>query len=177
MKARHWLLGAAIVLLAIVMLWVVVAARHGDIPLYAAGTVMTGLREHPDRWFGKTVAVRGIARGSVVDQGVLKEILLEPFPANMEPPSSVEPVSTSTQPLTIIVSTTPRDSVLAFVQHFPLLSSLFPARPVTLDATGQGTYRIAIVDASGDPGCAIRPCYRALALDPVSGGAVAGVGE
>lgn len=130
---------------------------------------MIGLREQPWHWLGRTVAVRGIVRGSVVDQGVLKEVLLEPFPANMQPPSDVVPVSVATQPLTILLGNAQQNPVLTLVRRIPILSRIVPNRQRTTDAGGWGVYRIRITDASDQPGCRPRPCYRATALDPISG--------
>jgi hypothetical protein len=169
MQVRHGVVGLSILLMLVPLLWVVVAVHQEDVPLYTARTVMIGLREHPRNWFGRTVAVRGIVRGSVVDQGVLKEVLLEPFPTGMQPPSDVVPVSVATQPLTILAGNAQQNPVLILVRRIPLLSGIVPDRQQTSDADGWGVYRIRIVDASTEPGCSPKPCYRATALDPVSG--------
>jgi hypothetical protein len=177
MKARHWIVGIPLLAVVAALFWAVTLPRQHNVPLYSAATVVAGLRAHPDRWYGRTIAVRGIARGSVVDQGVLKEILLEPFPANMDPPSSVGPVPASTQPLTILVDAPPPNPLLSFVQRIPLLSGFVAEKQVELDANGVGIYRISIADASAAPSCVLRPCYVATSLDRVSGLPVAGTGE
>lgn len=156
-------------LLLVPAFWVIVAARQEDLPVYTARSVMIGLREQPRHWLGRTVAVRGIVRGSVVDQGVLKEVLLEPFPANMQPPSDIVPISVATQPLTILVGNAQQNPLLTLARRIPFLSGIMPDRQRTTGAGGSGVYRIRIVDASSEPGCRPQPCYRAVALDPITG--------
>jgi len=120
---------------------------------YSFTTVAAGLRQHPNAWLGRTIAVRGHAWATCTGCRHELDILADPANPQGSPQSSL---------LLIIML----DAPTAFVRHIPLVGTAL-APPLHLPATG--TYRIRIErDPKAAPGapCGGLWCYRAILVPP-----------
>lgn len=156
----------AIVAVALVLVVITVAGvivtRRDDGPVYSVAQVQAGLQQHPRQWFGKTIRVHGWLGGYLLRGG-------EPFEYRLQQDrfdigSGITDPESVAGPFAFVLGSAQPSPLLTWLRRAPFLDRVIPDHGA--DGTQDATYRVRIVDASADPGCPLRPCYRAILLDP-----------
>lgn len=153
-------------------------AHRDDGPAYTVRQVQSGILRHPDRWLGRTVLVRGV----VANEGLLYLPAATGVPARryaigapggvalswsaqIVPTDLSEPVAPVAEAPLIVDQARQDDGWFgSLVRRLPLLDRLLPERGA--DGHHLATFRVALLDASADPGCTAPTCYHAVLQDP-----------
>jgi hypothetical protein len=177
---KHTLTLLALVTLALVLGARVALAHRHDGPAYTARQVQAGLLRHPDRWLGRTLLVRGaVASAGLIFMpaevgGAARRYAIgaqagapalawsrEGVPADL-----AGPVAPEAGGALVVDQAVAGDGWFgSLVRRLPLLDRLLPERGA--DGRHPATYRVRLMDASSDPGCAAPLCYHAALLDPI----------
>ena len=170
--------------LALLFATLLLAARFGlahrdDGPAYTAGQVQAGILQHPDRWLGRTVLVRGVvaSAGQISLPAGLGGVAwryaigapagTQPLAWSMQgvPTDLAAPVAPEAGGALVVDQAAAGDGWFgSLVRRMPLLDRLLPERGA--DGRHPATYRVALADVSRLPGCTAAVCYRAELLDP-----------
>lgn len=177
MKYLPAFIGFVIIVLA-VAIGIARGKLDGD-AVYTAGQVQAGMLQHPQRWFGHTVRLRGvvIARATLIlpEQGNGPAIRyaiggsqaqpqpiwnMHALPRDLWAPAAADPHAA----LVVDQGEASDDQRHAWLRALPLLNRLLPA--LQADGHRTTTYRVQLSNGSTARGCTARVCYWAVLLDP-----------
>ena len=176
---KRALAAIAVIIAALVLGARFAIAHRDDGTAYTARQVQAGILAHPDRWFGRTVLVRGVVlsegllylpatTGGSVSRyaiGAPGGTLALSWSMQAVPTDLSTPVVPDPQAPLIVDQTKAGDGWFGtLVRRLPLLDRLLAERGA--DGHHLATYRVSLMNASNDPGCSAPLCYHAVLLDP-----------